>query len=78
MLLVLSWFFGLIGCGTIFGENNFDASFLTITIAICPIINFLFTISKIIIEAKKSCKHGQIKEDVEKIKKLFQENERKK
>ena len=71
VLLIMSWGFGLVGCGIIFGNNDIEPSVLTISIAILPIINFLLVVIKIIVDGIKDYKSGKTNKEIEKIKKLF-------
>lgn len=76
-LLIISWVFGVAGCGIIFGNNCITPSLLTISIATLPIINFLFVVIKLIVDGIKNYKNGKTNDEIEKIKKLFQTNGRK-
>ena len=78
VLLFLSWFIGFMGSGIIFGTNDFEPSFLTIVIAICPIVKFLFVMAKIIVEGVKSLNGGELEKEIKSIKKLFVDDDRKK
>lgn len=77
-LLFLSWFIGFIGSGIIFGTNDLEPSFLTIAITICPIVNFLFVMAKVIVECVKSLNGGELEAEIKSIKKLFVDDDRKK
>lgn len=78
VLLSLSWFIGFMGSGVIFGANDFKPSFLTIVIVICPIVNFLFVMTKVIVEGVKSLNGGELEKEIKSIKKLFVDDDRKK
>ena len=77
-LLFLSWFIGLMGSGIIFGTNDLEPSLLTIAIAICPIVNFLFVMTKVIADGIKSLNGGELEKEIKSIKKLFVDDDRKK
>jgi hypothetical protein len=77
-LLFLSWFIGFIGSGIIFGTNDLEPSILTIAIMICPIVNFLFVMTKVIADGVKSLNGGELEKEIKSIKKLFVDDDRKK
>lgn len=77
-LLFISWFIGIMGSAFIFDTNDLGPSLLTIAIAICPIVNFLFVMAKVIVEGVKSLNGSELKTEIKKIKKLFGDDDRKK
>lgn len=71
LILIITYFIGMPGCGFIFSENDVEPTVLSVLIAVTPFVNFIFVIVKLISVTIKYLKNGNFNKDVEHLKKVL-------